>query len=286
MTEKLNRANMSKLIYVFIFCILFSFPLMAQIDVMSYNVKYANENDGENSWSLRKDYITTQIQYYKPEIMGVQEAVFEQLEHFKDHLDSYKYVGVGRDDGKTKGEFSAIFYDTNIFKVSMDNTFWLSESPEEVSVGWDAAMERVCTYALFELKESGQKFWVFNSHFDHIGEKARNESAKLILSKIEEINAENLPVIFMGDLNLEPDTEAVQSISAIMNDSKTVAALDFGPEGTFNGYHFCEPATRRIDYIFTSKEDIGVLKYAVITDSKEMKYPSDHFPVLVELEFK
>lgn len=278
--------NMSKHLFLLVFSILYSLPSQAQIEVMSYNVRFANETDGENSWSLRKDYITTQIQFYEPDIMGVQEAVLEQLEYFKDNLEGYEYVGVGRDDGKTKGEFSAIFYDTQKFNVLKEDTFWLSETPEKISVGWDAAMERVCTYALFEDKETRERFWVFNSHFDHIGEKARKESARLVLQKIEELNSEALPVIFMGDLNLEPNTAGVRLIAEKMNDTKKVSELDFGPEGTFNGYEFCEPATRRIDYIFTSKEDIQVLKYAVLTDSKDMKYPSDHFPVFVELQLK
>ncbi len=276
---------MYKISLFFIFSFIFCLPSQAQMEIMSYNVRFANETDGENSWSLRKDYITSQIQFYEPDIMGVQEAVLEQLEYFKDHLEGYEYVGVGRDDGKTKGEFSAIFYDTQKLDLLKEDTFWLSETPEKVSVGWDAAMERVCTYALFKDKDSEKRFWVFNSHFDHIGEKAREESAKLILSKIEEINTEDLPVIFMGDLNLEPNTAGVQSIAEKMDDTKKVSELDFGPEGTFNGYEFCEPATRRIDYIFTSKEDVQVLKYAVITDSKDLKYPSDHFPVFVELQF-
>lgn len=284
--EKPKLPNMYKLILITIITALFSFPLVAQIDVMSYNVRYATENDGENSWSKRKDYITTQIKYYEPDVMGVQEAVLEQLEYFQQNLNGYEYIGAGRDDGKTKGEFSAIFYDTEKLKVSKDNTFWLSETPEKVSVGWDAAMERVCTYGLFEVKDSGQRFWVFNSHFDHIGEKARAESAKLILAKIEEINTENLPVIFMGDLNLEPDTEAIKSISDKMNDSKLNAVIDFGPEGTYNGFKFCEPISRRIDYIFTSKGNLEIFKYAVITDSKDLKYPSDHFPVMVNLQFQ
>ena len=205
---------MYKISLFFIFSFIFCLPSQAQMEIMSYNVRFANETDGENSWSLRKDYITSQIQFYEPDIMGVQEAVLEQLEYFKDHLEGYEYVGVGRDDGKTKGEFSAIFYDTQKLDLLKEDTFWLSETPEKVSVGWDAAMERVCTYALFKDKDSEKRFWVFNSHFDHIGEKAREESAKLILSKIEEINTEDLSVIFLGDLNLELNNPGVQYMAA------------------------------------------------------------------------
>ncbi|MBZ9730169.1 endonuclease/exonuclease/phosphatase family protein [Salegentibacter sp. JZCK2] len=257
-----------------------------EVKVMSYNIKFANETDGANSWSKRKDHITNQIKFYEPEIFGVQEALLSQLKHFKAEVDNYKYVGVGRDDGKEAGEFSAIFYNSEEFEVLEENTFWLSETPEKISVGWDAAMERVCTYAKFKEKNSGKTFWVFNTHFDHVGVKARENSAKLIWEKISELNNENLPVILMGDLNLEPETSAIQFLAKKMNDSKTIAKLDFGPEGTFNGYNFKESVTRRIDYIFTSKGDIEVKKYAILSDSKDLRYPSDHLPVFINIEFK
>lgn len=252
------------------------------MEVMSYNIKFANETDGENSWSKRKEHLTNQIKFYEPDIFGVQEALVSQLKHFKSKMDSYEYVGVGRDDGKEAGEFSAIFYDRTQFEVLEEDTFWLSETPEEISVGWDAAMERVCTFAKFKHKSSGKIFWVFNTHFDHVGEKARENSAKLIWEKISALNKGNLPVILMGDLNLEPDTRGIQFLKKKMNDTKAVAKLDFGPEGTYNAYNFNKPVNRRIDYIFTSDE-IEVLKYAVLSDSKDLKYPSDHLPVFVRL---
>ncbi|CAM4145201.1 endonuclease/exonuclease/phosphatase family protein [Gillisia limnaea] len=277
---------MFKLIASAVLTLIFSFSLNAQIEVMSYNIKYANENDGENSWSLRKDHLANQIKFYQPDIFGVQEAVLEQLEYFEGTMPEYNYVGVGRDDGKTKGEFSAIFYDSNRFEVLKENTFWLSKTPDEISVGWDAALPRVCTYAKFRDKNSGENFWVFNTHFDHMGEEAREESARLIWKKMQELNSEGLPVILMGDLNLEPNAPGIKFLSEKLNDSKTIAELDFGPEGTFNGYNFLEPVKRRIDYIFTSKVNIEVLKYAVLSDSWDLKYPSDHLPVLVQLKFK
>ncbi|QED37693.1 endonuclease/exonuclease/phosphatase family protein [Antarcticibacterium arcticum] len=277
---------MRKLFFIVFFNLILAFSINAQVKVMSYNIKYANENDGENSWSLRKDFLTRQIKFYEPHIFGVQEAVFLQMEHFTENLPNYKYVGVGREDGKTAGEYSAIFYDCTRYKVIMEDTFWLSQSPGKVSVGWDAAMERVCTYALFESKETKEKFWVFNTHFDHVGEQARKESVKLILSKIKELNTSSLPVILMGDLNLEPSHESIKLLAEKMHDSREYAKLVFGPEGTFNAYNFNAPVTRRIDYIFTGKEGIEVLKYAVLSDSWDLKYPSDHLPVFVELQFK
>jgi len=270
-----------------IFVLIFSGGVCAQnLEVMTYNIKYANENDGENSWSKRKDHLTDQIKFYEPDIFGVQEALLEQLELLKGNLPNYNYVGVGREDGINKGEFSALFYDINQFKVLVEDTFWLSETPWEISVGWDAALPRICTFALFENKTSKQKFWIFNTHFDHIGEKAREESAILILAKIEKLNTANIPVILMGDLNLEPETKAIQLLSKKMNDSKIVSKnVVFGPTGTFNGYNFQQPVTRRIDYIFISKGNLEVLKYAVLSDSWDLKYPSDHLPVFVELHF-
>ena len=277
----INRTFFLLLLFIFTGTTLCS----QEVEVMSYNIKFANENDGENSWSNRKEHITNQIKFYEPEILGVQEALVSQLKHFESEIKNYKYVGVGRDDGKEAGEFSAIFYNAKEFEVLENNTFWLSETPAEISVGWDAAMERICTYAKFKDKASGKSFWVFNTHFDHVGEKARENSAKLIWEKISSLNKENLPVILMGDLNLEPQTSAIQFLSEKMNDSKTLAELDFGPEGTFNGYNFNEAVKRRIDYIFVS-DNIEVKKYAVLSDSKDLKYPSDHLPVMVEVMIK
>lgn len=135
---------------------------------------------------------------------------------------------------------------------------------------------------MFENKTTKQKFWVFNTHFDHMGERAREESVRLIWKTIQELNSEDLPVVFMGDLNLEPNAPGIKFLSEKRNDSKTIVELDFGPEGTFDGYNFKEKVTRRIDYIFNSKGDIEVLKYVVLTDSKDLKFPSDHFPIFVE----
>ncbi|MCG9970773.1 endonuclease/exonuclease/phosphatase family protein [Christiangramia crocea] len=274
----------NRLVIIFILTIC-STMFSQEMEVMTYNIKYANENDGENSWSKRKDFITNQLKFYEPDIFGVQEAVIGQLTHFIAELDGYEYIGTGRDGGDN-GEFSALLYKTAKFDVLISGTFWLAKDITKPSRGWDAAYPRVCTYALFEDKESGEKFWVFNTHFDHRGKKARLESAKLILTKIAEINSAGLPAILMGDLNLEPDTRAIQLIADKLRDSRNVARnVSFGSEGTFNGYEFHEPVTRRIDYIFVN-DKVEVLKYGVLTDSKDQKYPSDHFPVLIKAELK
>lgn len=255
--------------------------------IMTYNIRYSNTHDGENQWEKRKEYLSNQISYYNPDVFGIQEGLYSQVTYLDDYFKDYKYVGVGRDDAKTKGEFSAIFYNAITFEVLESNTFWLSKTPEKISVGWDAAMERICTYVLLKDKKNGNEFYVFNTHFDHQGEKARIKSARLIAKKITKINTKQLPVMLMGDFNLLPKSKPVQFLSNQFNDSKFVSIhKPFGPKGTFNGFKFKKPVTNRIDYIFTSKDNVIVHKFAIISDSKECKYPSDHLPVLINVSFK
>lgn len=255
-----------------------------ELKIMTYNIKYANENDGENSWSKRQDWITNQIRFYEPDILGVQEAVKSQLDHFTENIEGYKVLGLGR-EGEDKGEFSAILYKTKKFEVLESDTFWLSATPDKISKGWDAALPRICTYALFQNKETKEKFYVFNTHFDHVGNVARLESSKLITKKIKKLNKEELPVFLMGDFNLEPDKEGIEVIVELLDDAMEEAEYTFGPSGTFNGYNFAEPVKRRIDYIFVN-EEVEVQKYAVLSDSKDLKYPSDHFPILIIAELE
>lgn len=266
-------------------CLLMQEKLQSQeMKIMTYNIKYQNETDGENSWSKRKDHLTNQIRFYEPGILGVQEAVKEQLEHLKKNLEGYEYLGKGRDGG-ILGEFTAIFFDTQQFEKLEEGTFWLSETPEKPSIGWDAAYPRACTYAEFKEKESGTKFWVFNTHFDHQGMQARDKSSQMIIEKMKEINKQNLPAILMGDFNLEPNSEPMQFLKDQLKDSKDVAKVVFGPEGTFNAYEFQKPVKGRIDYIFLNNSSMEVEKYAVLSDSKDMRYPSDHFPVVLMVKF-
>jgi endonuclease/exonuclease/phosphatase family metal-dependent hydrolase len=254
------------------------------ITVMTYNIKLDYPKEGENSWTNRKPFFINQLQFYEPDIFGVQEAMPNQMKDIDSLLVDYKYVGVGRDNGIDEGEYSAIFYNNNKFKALKSSTFWLSQTPEEVSMGWDAVCNRVCTYALIENINTGKQFYVFNTHFDHIGVEARKNSAILIIQKITEINSEKLPVILSGDFNMEETHESIKYITKYLNDSKTISKLEpFGPSGTFNGFNFHEPVTNRIDFIFVSSE-ITVEKYAVLSDSKDCHYPSDHLPVLVKIK--
>ena len=276
---------MKKLI-VAVFFMVSSVGLLAQeFTAMSYNIKYANENDGENSWSKRKVFLANQLKFYHPQIFGVQEAVKSQIDFITAELPTYRSLGVGREGG-VQGEFSAIFYDTKKFEVLKSDTFWLSETPNQISKGWDADYHRICTYALLRDKETGEKFYFFNTHFDHRGKEARTNSARLIIQQIKKVNVENYPVLLTGDFNLEPETEQIQYIKSYLNDAKeATAAIKLGPSGTFNGYDFKTPVTRRIDYIFHS-EEVKIKTYAVLSDNENGRYASDHLPVFVKIILK
>jgi len=276
---------MRKIIFCF-FLILTAniFILNAQtIKVITFNLRYDNVSDGENAWSYRKDKVASLFQFYDADIFGIQEGLSSQMKYLDSSLVAYHHVGIGRDDGKTKGEYSAVFYKKAIFEVLQTSTFWLSETPDTVSRGWDAVCNRICTYALLKNKKTHQKLWVFNTHLDHIGEKAQENSARLIIQKINNLNTENYPVILMGDFNMTPDKEPIQYISQIMMDSKLMSKkTEIANEGTFNAFEFCKPLSSRIDYIFVS--GFNICKYRVLTDSYQCKYLSDHLPVFIEIK--
>jgi endonuclease/exonuclease/phosphatase family metal-dependent hydrolase len=263
-------------------CFLLVLLIYAQdLSVMTYNIKLDYPKEGENSWTNRKPFFINQLKFHEPDVFGVQEAMPNQMKDMDSLLADYSFVGVGRDDGKDEGEYSAIFYKTDKLKVLESSTFWLSQTPDMVSMGWDAVCNRVCTYALFENRSTHQKFWMFNTHFDHVGVEARKNSAILIIQKIKDINSNKLPVILCGDFNMEETHESIQFIEKHLKDSKSVAKNTFGPIGTFNNFEFDKPVTQRIDFIFVSSE-IRVDKYAVLSDSWDCKYPSDHLPVFVK----
>jgi len=250
---------------------------------MSYNIKYDNKNDTINNWDDRKVTMVELLKHYEPSFIGLQEVLINQLEFLDEALHDYKYIGVGRDDGKQKGEFSPILYNSLKYNKLQSNTFWLSKTPEMVSVGWDAAMERICTYGLFQDINTKKKLWVFNTHFDHIGVKARQKSAKLILKKIKQINSDKYPVVLMGDFNLEPEEKPIRSIKKSLKDGMEVSKTPFkGPIGSFNGFNITAPIKRRIDYIFV--KNFIVESYIHIDERLDNgKHISDHLPVLINI---
>lgn len=277
---------MKRIVMVFLSALL-AVQLYAQksqpINVMTYNIRYSTEKDGENAWSKRKDKVKALVKFHDADILCTQEALAEQYDFILENSD-FEAVGAGRDDGKRKGEFSPIYYNKNRFSKKDGGMFWLSQTPDVPSKGWDAMFNRVCTWIRLYDKLNKKEFLVFNTHYDHVGVQARIESAKLIKQKIQEI-APNLPVVYTGDLNVTPETEAIATIKSFLNDSKEVSIEPpYGPEGTFNGFKFNSPLKDRIDYIFVNK-GFKVQKYAVLTDSKDQRYFSDHLPVFAKLLF-
>lgn len=257
------------------------------LKVMTYNIRLDVASDGVNNWNLRKDFFTSQIQFYEPDILGVQEARPNQVIDLASSLNQYYAIGIGR-DGIGHGESSNIFYKKDRFSLKESDTFWLSETPNEISKGWDAAYNRVCTYGLFKDLQTKKLFWIFNTHLDHIGAEARTKGIELILSKIKELNTKKYPVIFMGDFNSEPNESRIVALKKLMDDASEVSIeKPFGPLGTFNNFKHNESVTQLIDYIFITKNStLKVKKYAVLSDSKNLMYPSDHLPVYVEINFK
>lgn len=266
-----------------IFLMLFALGFSQDLTVMSFNIRLNVASDKENAWAERKQDVADLLTYYHPDYFGVQEALPEQMKDIKNGLKNYDYIGVGRDDGKEKGEFSAIFYDTKRLSVVKSGTFWLSETPEKPSKGWDAALNRICTYAIFKDKKSKKEFLAMNLHFDHIGNVARVKSSELILKKIKELNPKNLPVTLSGDFNLTEDAEPIKILSQHMKDTFYHSETKhYGPVGTFTAFNVNEIPKERIDYIFTN--GFKIKSHRHINDRREnLLYPSDHFPVLVEL---
>lgn len=276
--------SFKKYYWLYFILILGSISYGQNLKLMTYNIRLDVTSDGLNAWPNRKDFLSSQIQFHDPDILGIQEALPNQVIDLEKSLLQYNQVGIGR-EGEGKGESSNIFYKKEKLKVVESNTFWLSETPNEISIGWDAACHRVCTFALFKEIDSDSLFWVFNTHLDHVGIKAREKAIALILSKMDQLNLYNYPVVLMGDFNLEPADKSIVALKMKMNDASEISLQKpFGPNGTFNNFEFDKPVTKRIDYIFISKNNnLKVKKYAVLSDSKELRYPSDHFPVFVEI---
>src|SRR6187431_3396321 len=227
-----------------------------ELNVMTFNIRYNTKNDSLNAWPYRKDNAASQIRFHNVQILGVQEALHEQMMDLGQSLSQYKYVGVGRDDGKTKGEYSAIFYDTIRLKLLGSATFWLSLTPGIAgSKSWDAAITRIVTWAKFTDTRSKKTFFVFNTHFDHLGKEARRESARLLMQKVKDI-AGNNPVVITGDFNSKPSDDPIKIITESADkdkiiDTKAVSlTTHYGPQGTFNAFTSKEIDNEPIDFIF------------------------------------
>lgn len=264
---------------------IFMSNLFAQeIKVMTYNIRYDTPADSVNQWSRRASKVYALISKYNPDVFGVQEAVHGQVMDLAQNLPQYNYIGVGRDDGKTKGEYSAIFYKKEKFTVIDQNTFWLSENPQiPGSKSWDASITRVATWAKIKDVKTGKVIFMLNTHFDHIGKEARRQSAILIKKQIE-ILSSNLPTIVTGDFNcLRSDPPYKEMIA-----ESGVQLYDPAPEsfpGTFCSFKVNSITCRAIDYILHTS-GWTPSNYIVPADNDGKYYPSDHLPVAVTLTLK
>src|SRR4030095_521926 len=283
-----KRAIMEKGLIFFLFSVL-SLSISAQeLNVMTFNIRLNTSSDDLDAWPHRTDKVASQILFHGVELLGVQEALHDQMVDLKERLPRFNYVGVGRDDGKEKGEYSAIFYDTTRLQPLESQTFWLSETPTAPgSKSWDAAITRIVTWAKFKDKKAGMTFFAFNTHFDHMGKVARRESAKLLLNRVREI-AGDIPAVITGDFNSEPKDEPIQIITDKNNplhleDTKEICQTPhYGPSGTFNGFKSKERSDQPIDYIFINKQ-WNVLRHATISQTWEGRFASDHFAVFATL---
>jgi endonuclease/exonuclease/phosphatase family metal-dependent hydrolase len=253
--------------------------------VATYNLRFDNPRDSLNAWPHRSDYVTNLILLHDFDIFGTQEGLKHQLEDLKTGLNFYDYIGVGRDDGDTQGEHAAIFYKTDKLKLQSHGDFWLSPVTEKPNKGWDAALPRICTWGRFKDIGSGKEFYLFNVHFDHLGEMARRESAKLIINKIGEI-ANGIPCILTGDFNFDEHHESYTYLntSGLLKDTYDLADIRYAPDGTFNGFNVNSIPEGRIDHIFITPA-FRVRRYGILTNTYHNRYPSDHFPVFAEIRF-
>ena len=280
-----------KIIFLSYFFLFINFGILTStagqsVKVMTYNIRLDYEGDNEDNWHQRKRELADYILKEDPDFVGVQEALYHQVAFLEGALRNYKYIGVGRDDGKRAGEFMALFYKADQWTPTVDSTFWLSESPDVPSMGWDAGCFRVCTFGVFE-NEKGKSIAVFNTHFDHVGKLARQESVAVIKSHIEAFR-KKYPTVLIGDFNVEPSDPVYLAITNFLKDSRTATSdRKESFEGTFNGFKITDDFERRIDYIFVDEKKIGVKKYtADIPLTKKGRQLSDHFPIIIELEIK
>ncbi|HOS72853.1 MAG TPA: endonuclease/exonuclease/phosphatase family protein [Bacteroidales bacterium] len=251
--------------------------------LITYNIRYNNPGDGVNAWPARKDKVAGLLRFHKADIFNVQEALIEQVNDLKISFPDFDYYGLGRDDGKEAGEHMSVFFRKSRFEKLAEGTFWLSETPDKPGMGWDAACNRTCTWLKLRDKITKKIFFVFNTHLDHRGTKAREEGVALILNRITEINRENLPLILTGDFNLVKESNPVSSILTTLSDSRDKSlTASYGPDATSGGFAVSDRG-RTIDFIFIN-DKIKILRHGVLSDSFGMFYPSDHKPVLAEIQ--
>ena len=253
------------------------------LKVMSYNIRMGTAKDGTNSWEYRYPATAMMIQDQKPDVFGVQEAFEFQIKFIEDNFTDYDSFGVGRDNGKAEGEFMSIFWNKKTVKMVKGGTFWLSETPEKPSLGWDAACKRTATWALMKDKNTGKMFYFVNTHLDHKGVEARKKGLELIVSRIDEINPKGYPMVLTGDFNIKPDNEALIGLEEKMQSARKIAPKTDNNQ-TFNGWGKAK-SDMVIDYIYVSGFSACPEYHTVNEKYGQWKYISDHYPIYAKLIF-
>ncbi|QIK60954.1 endonuclease/exonuclease/phosphatase family protein [Dysgonomonas sp. HDW5A] len=283
---------MKNLIYILLASLLISCgskPL--ELNVMSYNIRYDNPEDSLNNWQYRKDVAAKIIQTKDIDIVGTQEVLHNQLVDLQERLPEYTAIGVGRQDGIEKGEYSALFYKKDRFSEVSSGYFWLSETPEVAgSIGWDGACERIATWAILKDKQTGKEVFAINTHLDHVGKIARQEGVTLLLTRAAELS-KGLPIIMTGDFNAPPDSDVIKhvtntSLKEHLTNAKTIAKEFTGTEWTFHDFGKIPVENRDyIDYIFVSNT-IETDKFEVLPEKLDGVFLSDHVPVVAKIKIK
>lgn len=248
--------------------------------VCTFNIKFDNPSDGVHQWDNRKEHIVNFVKMEDIDVMGMQEVLHSQIEYLEQNLSDYHRVGVGRDDGMSEGEYSPIFFKKERYQLIESNTFWLSPDTNKPGKGWDAALPRICTWVKLYDRESKDTILYLNTHFDHVGVQARQNSVDVIIKAIEELNHTG-KVVLMGDFNLEPDTEPIQKIVQSGFTDSFEAPLKLGPKGTYNAFQITGDFTRRIDFIFLKNAE--ATSYKTNSMVIDHTFLSDHFPVVIEI---
>ena len=255
----------------------------SELKVMSYNIRLSTAKDGTNSWMYRCGATLEMLRDQKPDVFGLQEAMEDQVRFLNEFTEDYDGVGVGRDNGKKKGEFMAIFWNRKTVKLLDWGTFWLSETPGKPSKGWDAKHNRTATWALMKDKASGKRFYVVNTHLDHVGVEARKNGLKLIAERIRTINTKALPVILMGDFNMKPAAPELKELDPFMKSARTEASVTDSHQ-TFNNWGKAKQ-DMIIDYIYFSGFT-SCPEYQTVTKKySDRKFISDHYPIFARFIF-
>ncbi|QDU82784.1 Endonuclease/Exonuclease/phosphatase family protein [Polystyrenella longa] len=284
---------MKRLLFAFVLLVAVGQNAVAEsLNVMTWNIRYNNSNDGINAWQNRKDWVAEIVIENKVDIAGFQEVLVDQLEDLKARLPQMDVYGVGRNDGKKAGEFSPIFFRKDRFELLDQSTFWLSTTPDKnASKGWDADLPRIASWVKLKDRQTGTVFYVMITHFDHRGKQARTESAKLLLKQMREQFTDH-PVILTGDFNTTPDSapykiligNGTQTHPVYLDAYKHSVQPPEGPDSTWNGFKAVVP-DRRIDFVFVTK-NVKVEWFKTLDDQRDGRFPSDHLPIVTELELK